>query len=87
MCVSFIITEPQQRKLEWLRTFYFLTAIRLPQGQLWAILKGTADVNHCDLIIWPEGLREPRKEVGSLSPAEHLVGFEPSDSNHNAITH
>ena len=25
----------------------------------------------------PEGHREPRGEVGSLSPAEHLVGFEP----------
>ena len=25
----------------------------------------------------PEGHREPRNEVGSLSPAEHLVGFEP----------
>ena len=27
--------------------------------------------------IRPEGHREPRNEVGSLSPAEHLVGFEP----------
>ena len=25
----------------------------------------------------PEGHREPRNEVGSLSPAEHLAGFEP----------
>ena len=25
----------------------------------------------------PEGHREPRSKVGSLSPAEHLVGFEP----------
>ena len=29
------------------------------------------------LPIRPEGHREPRNEVGSLSPAEHLVGFEP----------
>ena len=28
------------------------------------------------LHIRPEGHREPRNEVGSLSPAEHLVGFE-----------
>ena len=27
--------------------------------------------------IWPEGHREPRNEVGSLSPAERLAGFEP----------
>ena len=35
------------------------------------------DVNHCVLHFRPEGHREPRNEVGSLSPAEHLVGFEP----------
>ena len=28
-------------------------------------------------LFRPEGHREPRNEVGSLSPAEHLVGFEP----------
>ena len=27
--------------------------------------------------IRPEGSREPRNKVGSLSPAEHLAGFEP----------
>ena len=26
--------------------------------------------------FWPEGHREPRKEVGFLSPAQDLVGFE-----------
>ena len=26
--------------------------------------------------FWPEGHREPRNEVGSLSPAKRLVGFE-----------
>ena len=31
----------------------------------------------CVLHIRPEGHREPRNEVGSLSPAERLVGFEP----------
>ena len=29
------------------------------------------------LHIRPEGHREPLSEVGSLSPAECLVGFEP----------
>ena len=36
------------------------------------------DVNHCVFLHFrPEGHREPRNEVGSLSLAEHLVGFEP----------
>ena len=29
------------------------------------------------LQFWPEGLREPRNKAGSLSPTEHLIGFEP----------
>ena len=35
------------------------------------------DVNHCVLHFRPGGHREPRNEVGSLSPVEHLVGIEP----------
>ena len=31
----------------------------------------------CVLNIQPEGHREPRSKVGSLSPAEYLLGFEP----------
>ena len=31
----------------------------------------------CILHIRPEGHREPHGEVGSLSPAERLAGFEP----------
>ena len=36
-----------------------------------------------------EGHQEPRREVGSLSPAERLVGFELGTFrfNHNASTH
>ena len=34
------------------------------------------NVNHCVLHFRPEGHREPRNEVGSLSLAERLVGFE-----------
>ena len=39
--------------------------------------------------IRPEGHREPRNEVGSLSPAERLAGLnrEPSNSYCNALTH
>ena len=37
----------------------------------------------------PEGHREPRNEVGSLYPAEHLepLNREPSNSNCNVLTH
>ena len=36
------------------------------------------DVNHFFLNFRSEGHREPpRSEAGFLSPAEHLVGFEP----------
>ena len=35
------------------------------------------DVNYCVLHFQPEGHQEPHSEVGSLSLAEHLVGFEP----------
>ena len=35
--------------------------------------------------VRPEHHREPRNEVGSLSPAERLAVFEPSDSDCNAL--
>ena len=37
----------------------------------------------------PEGHREPRNEVETLSQAKHLVGFEPGTLrfNLNALTH
>ena len=35
------------------------------------------DINHCVLYIRPEIDREPRSEVGSVSLAQRLVGFEP----------
>ena len=40
------------------------------------------NVNHCILHIRLKGHLEPRKEVGSLSPAEHLVGFEQAKNSH-----
>ena len=59
---------------------FFLTAIWLPHGQLWAIIGGqshSADVNHSVFLHFqPEGHREPRSKAGSLGPAERLVGFE-----------
>ena len=59
--------------------FVFLTAVWLPHGQLWAIIEGKAsltDVNHCVLYFQPEDHRDPRNEVGSISPAKHIVGIE-----------
>ena len=60
---------------------FFLTDIWLPHGQLSAILEGTASLTRCWSLcfvhIWPEGHGEPHNKVGSLSPAECLVGFEP----------
>ena len=35
------------------------------------------DANHCILHFRPEGHREPRNKVASLSLAERLVGFKP----------
>ena len=55
---------------------FFKTAIWLPYGQLWGQLH-SSKVNHCVLHFRPESRREPRNEVGSLSPAECLVQFEP----------
>ena len=34
------------------------------------------DANYCVLHFQPKGHQEPHSEVGSLSPAECLVGFE-----------
>ena len=39
------------------------------------------------LHIRPEGHREPRSEVGSLSPTKWGLHQETSDSDQNALTH
>ena len=54
---------------------FFLTAIWLPHGQLWATIEGTASLTLM-LITAFFYIFEPRNEVGSLSPAKRLVGFE-----------
>ena len=54
----------------------YLAVPRPTLGHYW----GTASLtqcNHCVLHFWPEGHREPRNKVGSLSPAKCLMGFEP----------
>ena len=58
---------------------FFKTAVWLPHGQLWAIIEGQPhppNVNRCVLHFRPEGHWKPRNKVGSLSPAERLVGIE-----------
>lgn len=60
---------------------YFLSAIWLPHGQLSAIIERTDNLTYPMLITanwWfqSEGHREPRDEVGYLSPTEWLVRFE-----------
>ena len=57
----------------------FFKTIWLPHnGQLWAIIEGTASPNviHCVLHFRSEGHWKPHSEVGSLSTAERLVGIE-----------
>ena len=51
-----------------------------PTANSGPLLRGQShspDVNHCVLDFRLEGHQEPRNEVGSLSLAERLVGFEP----------
>ena len=56
--------------------FSFLNCYLAAHGQLRAILKGTPSLTRFYLFR-AEGHREPRNEVGSLSPVKRLVGFEP----------
>ena len=60
--------------------FFFKLLFGCPTANFGPLSRGqphSPDVNHCVLHFRPEGHREPRNEVGSLSPAERLVGFEP----------
>ena len=43
------------------------------------------NIKHC-VYVQTEGHGEPHTELGSLIPAECLVGFEPSDSDNSALT-
>ena len=61
------------RKLTGTYRSIFLTVIRLHHGQLRAIIEGITVF----LQFQHECHREPRNEVSSLSPVEHLVVFEP----------
>ena len=68
---------------------YYLAVPRPTLGHFWGDSLPNPMLITAFLLIRPEGHREPRNEVGSLSPAERVVGFEPgsSDSNFNALTH
>ena len=59
----------------------FLSDTLLSQRPFWATVEGKSqslDVNHCVLIIFilPNGHREPRNNVGSISSLESLMEFE-----------
>ena len=60
---------------------FFVTAIWLPHGQLLGDSQGDSLTNLILITAFylcqPEGQWEPHNEVGSLSPAERLAGFEP----------
>ena len=59
--------------------FFFKLLFGCPTANFGPLSRGqpdSPDVNHCVLHIQPEGHREPHSEVGFLSPATCLVGFE-----------
>ena len=62
--------------------FVFIYAIWLPNNQLWATMEGTALLIRFSTLDFDtesriNGHQEPRSKVGTLSLAEHLLGFEP----------
>ena len=60
--------------------FFFQLLFGCPTANFGPLSRGqphSPDVNHCVLHFRPEGHWEPRSEVGSVSLAERLVGFEP----------
>ena len=64
----------------WIINFFlncYLAAPRASFGHHWGGSLTHPMLITCVLHIWPEGRREPRSGVGSLSPAERLAGFEP----------
>ena len=87
---QFPLTSPQNKN--GMPLFFFNSYLAVPWPTL-GHFRGDSLLNPmlitAFLLIRPEGHWEPCNEVGSLSPAEHLVGFEPgtSDSNFNALTH
>ena len=54
----------------------YLAAPRPTLGHYWGGSLTHLMLITCVLHMRPKGDREPRNEVGSLSPAKHLVGFE-----------
>ena len=60
---------------------FFLSAFWLSHGQIWAIIEvkpHPPGVNHCVFVnFWSEVHQEACNEIGFLSLAEQLEGFEP----------
>ena len=62
------------------KVFFFNCYLAAPRPTFGPLSRGqphSPDVNHFVLYFRPEGHQEPPSKVGSLSPAKHLVGFEP----------
>ena len=62
------------------KVFFFKLLLGCPTANFGPLSRGqphSSDVNHCVFHFRPEGHQEPRSEVGFLSPAEHLLRFEP----------
>ena len=68
----------------WHKTNFFKCYLAAPRSTLGHHWEGS--FTHPMLItafsyFRPKGHREPRDELGSFSPAEHLVGFQPENFN------
>ena len=62
-----------------LNSLFFKLLFDCPMANFGSLLRGqpcSPDVNHSVLHFWPEGQRESCNEVGFLSLAKCLVGFE-----------
>ena len=62
------------------RKFFFNCYLATPHptwGHYWGGSLTHPMLSTCILHIQPEGHQEPQNKVGSLSPAKHLVEFEP----------
>ena len=77
---NFFIFSSNERPSKTMKNVFFYLLFGFPTANFGPLSRGqphSSNVNHCSLHFQPQGHREPRNKVGSQSPAEHLVGFEP----------
>ena len=75
----YLILEDLMYYLDTLKIFFncYLAAPRPTLGYCWGGSLTQPMLIACILHIRREGYRNPHSEVGSLGPADSLVGFEP----------